>query len=88
MNLRDVDGKDTGTDTVTTTGGAGALETWHAERGTAGGGTLVFASNFVESMGGPLDRIDGGPEDDSEAHLGAQRQDEGSVESGEAKDVV
>ncbi|KAL1938040.1 hypothetical protein VTO73DRAFT_12051 [Trametes versicolor] len=89
MNLRDVDGKDTGTDTVTT-GGAGALETWHAERGTAGGGTLVFASNlnFVESMGGPLDRIDGGPEDDSQSDLGAQRQDEGSVESGEAKDVV
>ncbi|OJT11718.1 hypothetical protein TRAPUB_11780 [Trametes pubescens] len=85
MNLRDADGKDAGTDTVTT-GGAGALETWHAERGTAGAGTLVFASNFVESLGGPLDRSDGEPGNESD--LGILPQDEASVGGGEAKVAV
>ncbi|OJT13583.1 hypothetical protein TRAPUB_9864 [Trametes pubescens] len=85
MNLRDTDGKVTGTDTGTT-GGAGALESWHVERGTAGAGTLVFTSNFVELLGGPLDRSDREPGNDS--GLGMLSQDKVFVGGGEAKVAV
>ncbi|KAH9896100.1 hypothetical protein C8Q73DRAFT_789883 [Cubamyces lactineus] len=63
MNLRDIDGKDTGEVSRSTRTELGGPGSWHAtpERSEGGGrgrGTLVFApgSNyFVESMGGALE---------------------------------
>ncbi|OJT13585.1 hypothetical protein TRAPUB_9866 [Trametes pubescens] len=85
MNLRDAGARGSSTDSdAVSAGDTGALETWHAERGTADGGTLVFASNFVESLGGPLDR--GGVDDSDPGMLSAQA--EAPVESGGAKVTV
>ncbi|KAI0820864.1 hypothetical protein BC628DRAFT_1465142, partial [Trametes gibbosa] len=58
MNLRDIDGKDTGQDSEWTGSGNG-LGTWRAVQGRGGDesetrGTILFASNFAESMGGDL----------------------------------
>ncbi|KAH9896105.1 hypothetical protein C8Q73DRAFT_644233 [Cubamyces lactineus] len=58
MNLRNIDGKDTGQITRSINSDPG-LGSWHATReGDGGRGTLVFASGrFGDSMGGPLEHF-------------------------------
>lgn len=77
MNLRDIDGKDTGQNTRSENSDHGP-GSWHATRQ---GGTLVFASgDFFDSMGGPLE------------HSTIEERDfdidiEGDARSGSAEDV-
>ncbi|KAI0631851.1 hypothetical protein C8Q77DRAFT_1228907 [Trametes polyzona] len=80
MNLRDIDGKDIGLDSAHTDGieGPGA---WHAASSSGGHESgLVFASDFVASMGGPLERSDDGVRSETVSVVDR----EGSIHEGRA----
>ncbi|KAI0357260.1 hypothetical protein OH77DRAFT_1435943 [Trametes cingulata] len=72
MNLRDIDGKDTGQISRTEGGAVDGIGTWHAGPGAEGWtaseqrGTIVFAraGEIVDSMGGPLEHSMARLEDD------------------------
>ncbi|KAI0368193.1 hypothetical protein BV20DRAFT_980856 [Pilatotrama ljubarskyi] len=81
MNLRDIDGKDTGQ--ISRSGGTGDVDgvgIWHAGSGEDGWtaseqrGTIVFAhaGDFIDSMGGPLEHSMARLEDDESSVEGSE----------------